>query len=97
MTKGGRHNQKFGTLKALLFTGSVAATLAGTQLLPLQDAEVTAGPVSTSEPVTVVVPGGESSTFLLPPGDRGRRVELKPIPQAVQPDIKPVARTRSSR
>ena len=38
MTKSARPNQQVGALKALLLTGSVVATLAGTRLLAKQDA-----------------------------------------------------------
>jgi hypothetical protein len=97
MTKKGRRlNQQTGKLKALLLTGSMIATLVGVQLLPLQEPAATELPVSIHESVTIVVPADETSTIPLPPGSRGTQVELKPIPQVVQPQINPVARTRSS-
>lgn len=95
--KSARPNQQVGVLKALLLTGSVVATLAGTRLLALQEPVETETPVSTAENVTVVVPAAELTTIPLPPTMRGTQVELKPIPQVVQPQINPVARTRSSR
>jgi hypothetical protein len=95
--KGKRPNQQTGKLKALLLTGSVIATLAGVRLLPLQEQAVAEAPVSVYEPVTIIVPSVETSTIPLPPGKRGTQVELKPIPQVVQPQINPVARTQSSR
>jgi hypothetical protein len=95
--KGKRPNQQTGKLKALLLTGSVIATLVGVRLLPLQEQTVAEAPVSVHDPVTIIVPSVETSTIPLPPDKRGTQVELKPIPQAVQPQINPVARTRSSR
>lgn len=93
-----RPKQQTGMLKALLLTGSVVATLAGTQLLPLQDrANNLETPLSTNDSTVVVVPADQASTILLPPGNRKTQFELKPIPQAVQPQLKPVARARSSR
>lgn len=98
MTKKGRRlNQQTGKLKALLLTGSMIATLAGVQLLSLQEPAATEVPGSIHEPGTIVVPADETSTMPLPPGNRGTQVELKPIPQVARPQINPVARTRSSR
>lgn len=98
MTKqSARPNQQVGALKALLLTGSVIATLAGTRLLALQEPAAADTPAVTNESVTVVVPDSTASSIPLPPTMRGTQVELKPIPQVVQPKINPVARTRSSR
>jgi hypothetical protein len=97
MTKqSARPNQQVGALKALLLTGSVIATLAGTRLLALQEPAETETSISAAESITVVVPAAESSSIPLPPTMRGAQIELKPIPQVVQPQINPVARTRSS-
>jgi hypothetical protein len=95
-TKRRRPNTHTGNLKAFLLAGSAIATIAGTQLLPLQDGGTAEAPAPTSDPVTVVVPVGEASSIDLPPGERRTQVELKPIPQVVEPEIQPVARTRSS-
>ncbi|MFZ0546291.1 MAG: hypothetical protein WAM60_12680 [Candidatus Promineifilaceae bacterium] len=98
MTKRrGRPNQQTGKLKALLLTGSVIATLAGMELLPLQDQAQAAVLGSGSETITVVVPDSGTSSIPLPPNSRKTQVELKPIPQAIQPHINVVTRTRSSR
>ncbi|MCA9934882.1 MAG: hypothetical protein KC415_13200 [Anaerolineales bacterium] len=98
-----RPNQQLGALKTLLVVGSMAATLAGTRLLAMQDTQDTA--VSQTAPVIVVVPATQmqQTTYPLPPtmnGDgRGTAVQLQPIPQAVTPNIqvRPVAQSRSSR
>ncbi len=94
-----RTGQQVGALKAMLLTGSVIATLAGTRLLALQEPAVTDVPAAANESITVVVPNNTASSIPLPPTMRGTQVELKPIPQVVQPqiNINPVARTRSSR
>lgn len=100
MTKrAARPTQQTGSLKALLLTGGVLATLAGARLLNLADiaAAETAVFPATTNPVTVVVPADESITVPLPPNMRGAQIELAPIPQVVQPQIQPVTRTRSSR
>ena len=77
-----RQPQQWEGLKAVLIVGSLAATLAGTRLLALQ------------EPVVVVVPAPETSALPLPPNrgneNRGVRVELAPVPRAVTPQINPV-------
>lgn len=90
-------NRQAGALKVLLLTGSMIATLAGTRLLAWQEASATEISVSTTESVAITVPAAEASSMSLPPTNRGTQIELKPIPQAVLPQIKPVARTRSSR
>jgi hypothetical protein len=98
MTKqSARPNQQVGALKALLLTGSVVATLAGTRLLALQEPTMTDVPATVNESTTVVVPESSASSIPLPSTMRGTEVELKPIPQVVQPQINPVARTRSSK
>jgi hypothetical protein len=84
-------------LKTFLVVGSLAATLAGTRLLSVQDTAVVATVVSTDTSMTVMVPVDNSAAALpLPPTSRGTQIELKAIPQVVQPQIQPVARTRSS-
>lgn len=95
-----RSGQQMGTLKAFLITGSVIATLAGTQLLAKQGATAETG-VSPTEAVTLVVPAAEA--LPMPPtttttiGDRSVQIQLAPVPQAITPQINPVVRTRSSR
>jgi len=98
-----RSKQQTGTLKTFLVVGSLVATLAGTRLLAAQDTAVieTAVPVDAS--ITVVVPAENSAattgtnSLPLPPTSRGTQIELKAIPQVVQPQIQPVVRARSSR
>ncbi len=93
----GHNNQAAGTLKTFLVVGSLLATLAGTRLLAAQDVSVTETAVLITDAITVVVPADTSSGLPLPPTDRGTQIELKQIPQVVQPQIRPVARTQSSR
>lgn len=83
-------------LKALLLTGSVVATLAGTRLLAQQDTTA-ASAAAVAEPVTIVVPATDDMTVQLPPNTRSTQVHLQPIPQVVQPQLRPLARSRSSR
>ena len=99
-----RAQQQWGGLKAALIVGSIAATLAGTRTLALQEpVETVTEPVEVTvpiqEPAMVIIPA-ESSPLPLPPnGARGVQVELAPIPEAVTPNIQPVqpvARARSS-
>ena len=91
-----RPKQQTGALAAVLLTGSVIATLAGTRLLSFQDVGQPATAVNPTAATTIMVPAAETSTIALPPTGRGVQIELPPIPQAVQPQIQPVARTRSS-
>lgn len=98
-----RTSQQTGTLKTVLVVGSLVATLAGTRLLAAQDTAVSTTAVPIDAPVTVVIPAdnsaatSSSSTLPLPPTSGGTQVQLKAIPQVVQPQIRPVARARSSR
>jgi hypothetical protein len=91
-----RANQQIGTLRALILTGSVIATLVGTRLLALQETARPESHDSGTESVTIAVPA-ESSSISLPTIIRGAQIELKPIPQVVRPQLNPIARTRSSR
>jgi hypothetical protein len=95
----GRVNQQTGTLKTFLVAGSLLATLAGTRLLAAQDTAVSATAVMADTAITVVVPASNTTPSILPlpPTSRGTQIELKQIPQVVQPQIQPVARARSSR
>lgn len=95
--RSARQGNQTGLLKTALVVGSLVATVAGTQLLAAQDTAVAETAVSPNAPVTVVVPAESSSTLPLPPTSRGAQVELQAIPQAVQPQIQPVVRARSSR
>ena len=100
----GRSNQQTGMLKTFLVAGSLVATLAGTRLLAAQDTAVSTTAVPADAAITVVVPADNSaaattstSTLPLPPTSGGTQIQLKAIPQVVQPQIQPVARARSSR
>ena len=99
MTTNRKRNtsQQIGPLKTFLVVGSLLATLAGTRLLAAQDVSVGETAVSPTESVTIVIPADNSATLPLPPTNRGTQVQLQQIPQVVQPQIRPVARTRSSR
>ena len=93
-----QQGQQTSLLKIFLVVGSLAATLAGTRLLAAQDTAASDTAVPVDAAITVVVPIDNSTTSLpLPPTSRGMQIELKQIPQVVQPQIRPVARTRSSR
>lgn len=100
----GRANQQTGMLKTFLVAGSLVATLAGTRLLAAQDTAVSTTAVPADAAVTVMIPAANSTTVTssssalpLPPTSGGAQVELKAIPQVVQPQIQPVASARSSR
>lgn len=98
MTKrSARPKRKTGMLKTFLTVGSLIATLAGTRLLSLQEAGQTETAVPQNDPITTIVLAAPDQTpsLLLP--NRGRQIELKQIPQVVQPNIKSVARTKSSK
>jgi len=95
--KRGNNNQQHRFLKAAIFTGSVVATLAGTRMIGAEEmAAAVAGPQVT-DAVTVIVPAAGQSKIELPPTNRGTELQLEAIPQVVEPQINPVARTRSSR
>ncbi len=79
----------------LLLTSSLVATLAGTQLLNIKDA-LQAAAVADNESITMVEPAANATVILLPPTGRGTQIVLKQIPQVVQPQFRPVARSHSS-
>ena len=95
--RSARAGNQTGVLKVALTVGSLAAALAGTRLLAAQETAVPETAVSPDAAVTVAVPAESSSTLPLPPTNRGTQVQLQAIPQAVQPQIQPVVRARSSR
>ncbi|MBE2224353.1 MAG: hypothetical protein IAF02_22625 [Anaerolineae bacterium] len=79
-------------MKTLLVVGSVAATLAGTRLLAVQDV---AFETAVTEPEQIIIIESAPMTPLpMPPttGSRGQTIvlDLAPIPQAVTPHINPV-------
>ncbi len=90
-----RPKRKTGKLKVLLLTSSFFATMAGTHLLNTQDALQAAA--ADNQRVTMVEVAANGTIFLLPPAERGEQIELKKIPQVLQPQIRPVARSRSSK
>jgi len=90
-----RTKRKTGKLKLLLLTSSFVATLAGTQLLNIKDALQVAA-AADNNAITMVEPAVNDTVILLPPNGRGEQIVLKQIPQAVQPQFRPVARSRSS-
>lgn len=81
----------------LLLTSSLIATLAGTQLLNIKGALQPAAVIAENNTVAVVEPEPEAVTILMPPTGGRQQIALREIPQAVQPRIRPVARSRSSR
>ncbi len=84
-------------LKALLLTGSVMATFAGTHLLAQEDSVQQVTEAFGSESIMIVIPSNDGSTSLLPRSSPESRPQLRPIPQAIQPRFRPVARGQSSR
>ncbi len=81
----------------MLFAGSLFATLAGTQLLNINDAQQAGTAVAAVSAVPMVEPAANSTVILLSPTGRSTQVQLKQISQAVQPQFRLVARSRSSR
>lgn len=92
-----RTNRQLGMLKATILTGSLVATFAGTYVLGLQEPVDTGTSPTSDQPPALVIPADKTAALRLPPTKRGTRIELKPIPQVVQPQIRPIVRTRSSR
>jgi hypothetical protein len=92
--RAGRAKHNSGGLKALLLTASVMATFAGARLLALQEP---VDAVTATETAMVSGPADSLSAVPLPQSGRGTKIELKPIPQAAQPRLNPIVRTRSSR
>ncbi len=91
-TKRKRPTNSFGTVKKFLVVGTFAATMIGTQLIGQQDIAA-----NFNEPITVVVPANQSQQdYAFPPNYTGNEVQLEAIPQAISPEIVPVARTQSS-
>ena len=95
MTK--RTNGQVGLLKAAILTGSILATSAGTYLLGLQEPAEAATTVANAQTAALTIPSDKVTTLQLPPSKQGTQIEFKAIPQVVQPQIRRVARARSSR
>jgi hypothetical protein len=95
--KTGRPKRKTGQLKMLLLTSSLVATLAGTHLLDIKEALQPAEALVENNLITMVEHAAQVSTDLLPPTSGRQQIVQMRIPQVVQPRIRPVARSRSSR
>ena len=92
-----RKKQQYGVLKVAVMTGSLVATLAGTYILGLHEPVDAQAAAPTVQPAAQAVPANEPTRIQLPPNGRSRQLSLQPIPQVVQPRIRPIARSRSSR
>jgi hypothetical protein len=73
------------TVKALLVVGALAASLLGTNLVAQKEAML---------PSQATVTG---TILTIPAGDGEERLELPPVPTAIAPTLRPLARSRSSR
>jgi hypothetical protein len=97
MTKRGKSKtQDTGLLKALLVVGSVAATLAGTRLLAVNDAVAQAS-ATTAVPETkqvIIIEPASFASLPMPPSTGGSEqvivLDLAPVPQVITPHINPV-------
>lgn len=91
-TKRGRNrrSQQFNGLKVFLVVGAFAATLVGTRLLAHQETAV-----APTTP-TVIQETAPRTILTMPNSSTAITLELAPIPQAITPDIRPVARSTSS-
>jgi hypothetical protein len=74
-----------GMVKVMLVVGTLTVSVLGTELVAQKDTALS--PQDTAS-VTVIT---------IPAGDREERVELPPVPRAISPVLRPVARSRSSR
>lgn len=90
-TKNRRAGQQLGLVRAMVIVGSVAASLVGTRLLAVNDAQETA--VATPQPAAIIIEPPAAA----PARNEALLIELPPIPQAISPAVQPVTRTRSSR
>lgn len=108
MTKrASRPSQDMGLLKTMLVVGSVAATLAGTRLLAVNETIVETA-VSQPNPVIIIEAAPTNAISLpMPPNSNGGQtivLDMAPVPQAITPHInpvqvqqmQPVARTKTS-
>ena len=82
--------QQFNGLKVFLVVGAFAATLVGTRLLADQDTAV------FPQTAAAIQDGAVHTTLTMPGSSQAIILELAPIPQAITPDIRPVARSTSS-
>jgi hypothetical protein len=72
-------------VKVILVAGTLAVSVLGTELVAQQDAAQPSQDTPRSEVITILT------------GDGDERFELPPIPRALSPVLRPVARSRSSR
>ena len=93
MTKRGRNRraQKFGGLKAFLVIGAFAATFVGTRLLAYQETAV------IPQAAAIIQETTQPTILVMPNSSKAITLELAPIPQAFTPNIRPLARSISSR
>lgn len=95
-----RHNQRSrkqtGSLKMLLLTSSVVVTLAGTQLLTIREALRPSSAIAERNTAVVQPASSGPQVVTLSPAGGGQVIVLEQIPQVVQPQFRPVARSRSS-
>jgi hypothetical protein len=75
----------FGTVKVMLVVGTLAVSVLGTELVAQKEAAP-----SPQDTASVAV-------MTLPADDGEKRLELPPVPRAISPIVRPVARSRSSR
>jgi hypothetical protein len=89
--------RKTGKLKMLLLTSSFLATLAGTQLLNINDALQGQTAVAAAIQTPIVEPAALNNDVALPANSQNTQITRAQIPQAAQLQIRPVARSRSSK
>ena len=101
-----QRGQDMGFLKTMIMVGTIAATLAGTRLLAVNEKPEETN-VSTPNPVIIIETAPRKSLLSPPIGSVGNQaivLDLAPVPQAVSPQIqvarvqqvRPVARTKTS-
>jgi hypothetical protein len=76
---------ELGLVKMILVAGTLAVSVLGTGLVARKEAT---GQSQDTTSTTVIT---------LPAGARQERIELPPVPKAISPVLRPVARSRSSR
>ena len=87
--------RKTGSLKMLLLTSSLVATMTGTHLLNIKEALQPANVLAENNVPALVESAPAVTTIIMPPSG-GRQQIVKQIPQVVRPRIRSVARSRSS-
>ena len=84
MTRRGP-DMDFGTVKVMLVVGTLAISVLGTELVAQKEAALSPQGTISATAITI------------PTGDREERFDLPPVPRAISPILRPVARSRSSR